>query len=161
MRLAGLFIGVLALGTCHAEDRPNSVAQAAASNESGRANASLGTKETKMLMTAGGRRFEIEMADTAAARAFVARLPMTLDMTDLNDNEKKFDLPKSLPANPARPGTIRVGDVMLWRDNTVVVFYKTFESSYTYTRLARVIDATGLVQALGAGSVQVQFSVQP
>lgn len=114
-----------------------------------------------MWMTADGRRFAVTLADTEAARAFAARLPMTLDMTDLNDNEKKFDLPKNLPANPSRPGTIRHGDLMLWGDNTVVVFYKTFDSPYAYTRLGQVSDPTGLTQALGHGSVRVQFSAQP
>lgn len=114
-----------------------------------------------MWMTAGGRRFAVALADTDAARAFVARLPMTLDMTDLNDNEKKFDLPKRLPANPSRPGTIRLGDLLLWGDNTVVVFYKTFDSTYSYTRLGQVDDPSGLAQALGRGDVQVQFTAQP
>ena len=31
-----------------------------------------------------------------------AGLPMTLDMTDLNGNEKKFDSPKELLANASR-----------------------------------------------------------
>ena len=112
-------------------------------------------------MTAGGRRFAVTLADTDAARALAARLPMTLDMADLHHNEKKFDLPKNLPANPIRPGTIRHGDLMLWGDNTVVVFYKTFDSPYAYTRLGQVSDPTRLAQALGRGSVRVQFSAQP
>ncbi len=112
-----------------------------------------------MWMTAGGQRFAVALADNASVRAFVARLPLTLEMTDLNDNEKKFDLPKDLPADPTRPGTIRNGDLMLWGRNTVVVFYKTFDSSYAYTRLGRVSDPTGLAQALGRGSVRVEFSL--
>ncbi|WP_198085832.1 cyclophilin-like fold protein [Variovorax sp. E3] len=114
-----------------------------------------------MWMTAGGRRFAVTLADTEAARAFVARLPLTLDMTDLNGNEKKFDLPKNLPAHPIRPGTIRSGDLMLWGDNTVVVFYMTFDSPYSYTRLGQVSDPAGLAQALGRGGLRVQFSARP
>ena len=113
-----------------------------------------------MWMNAGGKRFAVTLADTEAARAFAARLPMTLDMTDLNANEKKFDLPENLPAKPSRPGTIRNGDLMLWGDNTVVVFYKTFDSAYSYTRLGQVDDPTGLAQALGRGDVKVQFSAK-
>jgi hypothetical protein len=114
-----------------------------------------------MWMTANGRRFAVTLADTQAARTFAARLPMTLDMTDLNDNEKKFDLPTKLPANASRPGTIRNGDLMLWGDHTVVVFYKTFDSPYSYTRLGQLSDATGLAQALGRDGVRVQFESQP
>ncbi|RYE45632.1 MAG: hypothetical protein EOP24_19005 [Hyphomicrobiales bacterium] len=111
-----------------------------------------------MWMTVGERRMAVTLAETDAARAFAARLPMTLDMTDLNGNEKKFDLPRELPANPGRPGTIRNGDLMLFGASTVVLFYLTFDSPYAYTRLGRVDDPNGLAQALGQGSARVRFS---
>jgi hypothetical protein len=37
-----------------------------------------------MWMTIGERRFAITLADNAAARAFEAQLPLTLDMSELN-----------------------------------------------------------------------------
>ncbi|MDO9359611.1 MAG: cyclophilin-like fold protein [Polaromonas sp.] len=117
-------------------------------------------KASRMWMTVGDRRFAVTVADTDAARAFASRMPLTLDMTDLNSNEKKFDLPTALPANPARPGTIRNGDLMLYGTNTLVVFYLTFDSPYAYTRLGRVDDPVGLAQALGRGSVRVGFALQ-
>ena len=113
-----------------------------------------------MWMTVGERRFAVTLADTDAARAFAARLPMTLDMTDLNGNEKKFDLPQALRANASRPGTIRNGDLMLYGTSTLVVFYLTFDSAYSYTRLGRVDDPNGLAQALGPRSVRIEFSGQ-
>lgn len=111
-----------------------------------------------MWMTVGTRRFAITLADTDAARALAARLPLTLEMTDLNGNEKKIDLPTSLPENASRPGTIRNGDLMLYGSNTVVLFYLTFDSSYSYTRLGCVDDPTGLAQVLGRRDVTVKFS---
>lgn len=42
-----------------------------------------------MWMTIGERRFAIILADTEAARAFAALLPLTLDMEELKGNEKK------------------------------------------------------------------------
>ena len=47
---------------------------------------------------------------------------------------------------------------MLYGTKTVVAFYATFESQYSYTRLGRVDDAGDLTQALGRGSVRVVFS---
>lgn len=88
-----------------------------------------------MWMTVGERRFAITLTDNAAARAFVAQLPLTVDMSELNGNEKHADLPKALPGNASRPGTIRDGDLMLLCTDTLVVFYSTFKSSYSYTRL--------------------------
>jgi len=115
-------------------------------------------KDAAMWMTVGEKRFAISLADTPAARAFAERLPLTLDMPDLNANEKHATLAKPLPANSTRPGTIRSGDIMLYGTNTLVVFYVTFESTYSYTRIGRVDDASRLAQTLGSGTVRVVFS---
>ena len=111
-------------------------------------------------MTVGERRFAITLTDSPAARAFAAQMPLTLDMAELNGNEKHADLPKALPTNASRPGTIRSGDLMLYGSDTLVVFYLTFDSSYSYTRLGRVDDPAGLAQALGRRSVRIVFSGQ-
>ena len=109
-------------------------------------------------MTVGDRRFAITLADTEAARAFAALLPLKLDMPDLNGNEKHVELPKALPTSASRPGTIRNGDLMLYGSRTLVLFYVTFDSAYSYTRLGRVDDATGLPSALGPGGARITFS---
>ena len=116
--------------------------------------------ESRLWMTVGTQRLAVVLADTQAARAFAARLPLTVDLTDLNGNEKKFDLPDALPASASRPGTIRNGDLMLYGTRTLVLFYLTFDSPYSYTRLGRVEDPDGLAQALGPGDVSVGFSRQ-
>jgi hypothetical protein len=115
-------------------------------------------EESRMWMTVGERRFAITLTDNEAARAFAAMLPLTLDMPDLNGNEKHVTLPKALPANPSRPGTIRNGDLMLYGSDTLVVFYLTFNSSYSYTRLGRVDDPAALARALGPRTARVVFS---
>lgn len=116
------------------------------------------SEESRMWMTIGERRFAITLADTEAARAFVAMLPLTLDMAELNGNEKKKELPTPLPTDARRPGTIRNGDLLLWGSRTVVVFYLTFESPYAYTRLGRVDDPSELPRSLGPNDVRVVFS---
>lgn len=113
-----------------------------------------------MWMTIGERRFSVTLADTDAAKALAARLPFTLDMAELNGNEKHADVPQALPTDASRPGTIHNGDLMLYGSRTVVVFYRTFRSSYAYTRLGRVDDPDGLSQALGPGTSRVVFSEQ-
>ena len=111
-----------------------------------------------MFMTVGEGRFSMTLANNAAARAFAAMLPLTLDMPDLNANEKHVKLPKALPTSAIRPGTIRNGDVMLYGADTLVVFYLTFDSPYSYTPLGRVDDPEGLPEALGPDSARIVFS---
>lgn len=112
----------------------------------------------KLKITIGGATFTAVWADRAAARAFAALLPMTVPMSDVNQNEKCFYLDRSLPTDASRPGTIRAGDLMLWGDDCVVLFYETFASPYSYTPIGRVEDPSGLAAAVGKGRVTVAFS---
>jgi hypothetical protein len=157
LRGLSLLLALLVVGSgCEAGQDPPSGAPAVTAADA--SPASLRQKESRMWMTVGERRFAITLTDNAAARAFAAQLPLTLDMSELNGNEKHADLPKPLPANASRPGTIRNGDLMLYGADTLVVFYLTFQSSYSYTRLGRVDDPSDLPQALGPRGVQVLFS---
>ena len=122
------------------------------------ASASSITEKYPMWMTVGEQRFAITLADNAAARTFVTLLPLTLEMSDLNSNEKYASLPGTLPTNASKPGTIHAGDLMLYGTDTLVVFYSTFESTYAYTRLGRVDDNASLAQVLGRHAVNVMFS---
>mgnify|MGYP006313595347 FL=1 len=79
-------------------------------------------------------------------------------MPDLNGNEKHQKLPNALPTNVTRPGTIRNSDLVLGGADTLVVFCRTFDSPYSYTRLGRVEDAAALPQALGQGQARVTFA---
>ncbi|MFL6531737.1 MAG: cyclophilin-like fold protein [Pseudomonas sp.] len=109
-------------------------------------------------MTVGEQRFAITLTDSAAAQALSGLLPLTLEMSDLNRNEKYATLPRTLPARASRPATIRNGDVMLYGTDTLVVFYKDFDSAYAYTRLGHISDPSSLARALGPGSVQATFT---
>jgi hypothetical protein len=122
------------------------------------AQASVRHEDSRMWMTVGKRRFAITLTDNAAARAFVAQLPLTLEMSELNGNEKHGELPKALPTSSTTPGTIRSGDLMLYGSDTLVIFYVTFDSAYSYTRLGRVDDSSELAAALGPRGVRVVFS---
>ena len=123
-------------------------------------NPTTSQERTAMWMTVGTHRFALTLEDNPTARAFAQLLPMALDMPDLNGNEKHARLPRSLPTSAMRPGTIRTGDVMLYGSDTLVVFYKTFSSNYSYTRIGRITNAEGLVEALGAGSQRIGFAVE-
>lgn len=104
--------------------------------------------------------FTLTLNDSPAARAFVNRLPLTLDMAELNGNEKYADLAEALPENPVRPGHLRAGDLMLYGDKTLVLFYSRFDSGYRYTPLGRVDNPVGLAHAVGNQSVRIHFAVK-
>jgi hypothetical protein len=114
----------------------------------------------KIKITVNSQTFTATLLDNNSTKAFKEMLPMTVEMTELNRNEKYIRLPENLPANASNPGTIRAGDLMLYGSNTVVIFYEGLNTSYSYTRLGKIDDSTGLRNALGTGNVTVTFEME-
>ncbi|WP_198293529.1 cyclophilin-like fold protein [Algoriphagus resistens] len=108
----------------------------------------------------GDQQFLANLNESETVRTFLTLLPMTVNMGDLNSNEKYIDLPQNLPQNASNPDAIQVGDLMLWGSRTLVIFYKSFSTSYPYTALGKLTNSDGLVQALGVGNVEVTFRVK-
>lgn len=111
----------------------------------------------RLRIAVGTVSFTATLSDNAASRAFRAMLPMTVRMGELNGNEKYYYLPDRLQTSAFNPGTIHTGDLMLYGSDCLVLFYKTFATSYSYTRLGRLDDTSGLEAALGRGEVTVSF----
>jgi hypothetical protein len=120
----------------------------------------LNTDSMKLKITMGPNTYTATLYNNATVNAFKRRLPMTINMRELNGNEKYFDLPDNLPADASNSGTIEAGDLMLYRSNTLVLFYKSFSTSYEYTKLARIENPSGLPAALGSGNITVQFELE-
>lgn len=120
----------------------------------------LNDTTSKMKIKIGSKTFTATLFNNPAAAAFKAMLPLTLNMSELNGNEKYFHLSTNLPANASNPGSIRSGDLMLWGSNSVVLFYKTFSTSYSYTRLGRIDNPSELVAILGSGNITVMFELE-
>lgn len=114
----------------------------------------------KIKIKVGSQTFTATLLGNNSAKAFKDMLPLTINMVELNNNEKYYDLPNSLPTNSSNPGTIKNGDLMLYGSKTLVLFYKTFSTSYNYTKLGAVDDVTGLASALGSGNVTVTFEME-
>jgi len=115
---------------------------------------------SKMKIKIGNSTFTATLYDNATVTAFKSLLPMSVNMVELNGNEKYVDLPSSLPTNASNPGTIQNGDLMLYGSSTLVLFYKTFSTSYSYTKLGRIDDVSGLAAALGSANVDVSIEIE-
>lgn len=116
-----------------------------------------GTMNRNLTVTIGTVSFAALLEDNASARAFAAMLPLEVRMDELNGNEKYTTLSTSLPTAPAVPDMIETGDLMLWGSECLVLFYASFPTSYSYTRLGRIVDPAGLAAAVGSGSATVRF----
>lgn len=123
-------------------------------------NNSDNNMHNKLRLTAGSVSFTITLEDNAAVKAFKMLLPMTVNMSEMNGNEKYYYLPGNLPTVTSNPGTIHAGDLLLYGSSCVVLFYKTFSTSYSYTHLGRMDNSSRLVSALGADNVNITFELQ-
>ena len=100
-----------------------------------------------------GKEYKIDLEDNETANSFVGLLPQELNMRELNGNEKYIYLDTTLPTNSSNPKRINAGDVMLYGDNCLDIFYKSFDTSYSYTRIGHIDDLPNL----GNGNITVKF----
>ena len=130
-------------------------------NDSGNSNGNHENNEGENEMNrnitvrVGGRSFAVTLEDNATARAFAALLPLTITMNELNGNEKYYMLSDNLPTASSRPGRIEKGDLMLYGPNCLVLFYDTFPTSYSYTRIGKIVEPDRLAAAVGKGRISV------
>lgn len=117
----------------------------------------IAMENIKLEITIGKNVFTATLAENATSKAFVAQLPLALNMNELNNNEKFAQLPKSVPTQASVPNRIEAGDLMMYGSSTLVLFYKGFSTSYSYTKIGKIDDVTELSSALGKGNVMVKF----
>ena len=90
------------------------------------------------------KEFIIDLEDNETVKSFINMLPIELNMQELNGNEKYVYLDNSLPTNSYNPKHIEKGDVMLYGNNCLVIFYKSFDTSYSYTKIGHIDNLENL-----------------
>ena len=74
-------------------------------------------------------------------------------MSELNGNEKYIYLDNTLPTNSSNPKKINAGDIMLYGDNCLVIFYKSFTTTYSYTKIGHINN----LPDLGNDNILIKF----
>lgn len=110
----------------------------------------------EIFVNLNGQKLKINLEDNSTTSALIKLLPLSLSMNDLNDNEKYVYLDESLPTNTFSPKHIESGDVMLYGDNCLVIFYKSFSTNYDYTKIGHIDNLPNL----GDGEVSISISAE-
>ena len=105
----------------------------------------------------GNKSFNAILEDNPTVETFIEKLPLDVELEELNGNEKFYRFNERLPVNDTNPDIIRTGDLMLYSGSYFVIFYKDFATSYSYTRLGKIEDVEGLVEALGENNIRAKI----
>ncbi|MCC0631795.1 hypothetical protein KGF48_04985 [Clostridioides sp. ZZV15-6388] len=107
----------------------------------------------------GDKDFVLKLYNNASVQTLLEKMPLTLDMKDLNKNEKYNYFTKDLPSSSESVKNIKTGDFMLYGSDCLVLFYKDFQTSYNYTKLGYIEDTSKLNEILGNGNIQIVLSI--
>lgn len=100
-----------------------------------------------------GKIYNAKIEENETAQSFVNMLPVEYNMNELNGNEKYVNLDNTLPTNSYYPKHIEAGDIMLYDNNCLVVFYKSFDTPYSYTKIGHIEN----ISDLGDENIIVKF----
>lgn len=107
----------------------------------------------KVNVTINGIKYVANLEDNETVKSFLNLLPSEFNMSELNGNEKYIYLDNNLPSNSVNVKHINKGDIMLYGDNCLVIFYKSFDTSYSYTKIGHIDN----LDDLGSSNIVVEF----
>ncbi len=108
---------------------------------------------SEVKVTINDKEYKIKLENNDTVNEFIKILPQEFIMDELNGNEKFVYMNNSLTTNSYNPNHIVKGDVMLYGNNCLVIFYKSFDTSYSYTKIGHIAN----LDNLGNGSITAKF----
>ena len=108
---------------------------------------------SKIYVTINEKKYSLILEDNATTRELFNNLPINFDIKELNGNEKYIYMKDHYTTNSSNPKHISKGDVMLYGSNCLVIFYKSFDTSYSYTRLGHIDN----LEDLSSDDITVKF----
>lgn len=102
------------------------------------------------------KEYKLNLEKTDEAKDFINNVPNELVMMDLNENEKYVYLDKVFMNNPINVNNVEKGDLMLYGDNCLVIFYKSFETTYSYTKIGHINN----LEDLNNKDINVKFIIK-
>lgn len=121
-------------------------------------NQEKGMTNMEITMTIDNQDFKITLEQNETTKALIKKFPMTITMKDLNDNEKYYYMDSDIPSHAQSLERIEAGDLMLFGNNCLVLFYESFSTSYTYTRLGKIQNRDSFLEVISQhDSIDVTF----
>lgn len=120
----------------------------------------FGDNMQNIIITIENKKYEAILYDNSTTKELIKKFPITITMSDLNGNEKYYNFSKSFPTSSENVANINKGDIMLFGDNCLVIFYKSFSTRYRYTKLGYIKNLGDLENSLGKGDINITFEIE-
>lgn len=117
----------------------------------------FGDNMQNIIITIENKKYEAILYDNSTVRELIKNFPISITMSDLNGNEKYYNFSKSFSTSSENVANINKGDIMLFGDNCLVIFYKSFSTRYRYTKLGYIKNLEDLENSLGKGDIEITF----
>ena len=114
--------------------------------------------QTYYYIKVNSKQYNITFEDSTTSKELISKLPLCIKMEGDVSHEKYYRFSDTkFTTNTYSPNKIEKGDIMLYLDNYLVIFYETFSTSYSYTRLGKISSSTdGLEDSLGNNKNDVE-----
>ena len=117
----------------------------------------FGDNMQNIIITIKNKKYEAILYDNSTTKQLIKKFPITITMSDLNGNEKYYNFSKSFSTSSENVANINKGDIMLFGNNCLVIFYKSFSTRYRYTKLGYIKNLEDLENSLGKGDIEITF----
>lgn len=120
----------------------------------------FGDNMQNIIIMIENKKYEAILYDNSTTKELIKKFPITITMSDLNGNEKYYNFSKSFSTSSENVASINKGDIMLFGDNCLVIFYKSFSTRYRYTKLGYIKNLEDLENSLGKGDISITFEIE-
>lgn len=120
----------------------------------------FGDNMQNIIITIKNKKYEAILYDNSTTKELIKKFLITITMSDLNGNEKYYNFSKSFSTSSENVASINKGDIMLFGDNCLVIFYKSFSTHYKYTKLGYIKNTEDLEDSFGKGDISITFEIE-
>ena len=120
----------------------------------------FGDNMQNIIITIENKKYEAILYDNSTTKELIKKFPITITMRDLNGNEKYYNFSKSFSTSSENVASINKGYIMLFGDNCLVIFYKSFSTHYKYTKLGYIKNTEDLENYFGKGDINITFEIE-
>ncbi len=115
--------------------------------------------EGDLTLFVNDKTFSVALERNSTSNVFCYMLPVTFSMNDYGGIEKYHYLDANIPGEPQTVDA-KKGDIMLYEDNCIVIFYEDAGEQEGYTVLGHILNTDTLEDALGSGDTEVSIKLQ-